>query len=45
MEWIGLIQHPDIQFWTDVLLPISIFRLTLIILLTTAFSPPTNIFG
>ena len=37
MEWIGLIQHPDIQFWTDVLLPISIFRLTLIILLTTAF--------
>ena len=38
MEWIGLIQHPDIQFWTDVLLPISIFRLTLIILLQRLFS-------
>lgn len=37
LEMFGLIQHPDIFYWADVMLFVSIIRLTAIIAVTTMF--------
>ncbi|VDG96097.1 Predicted membrane protein [Lysinibacillus sphaericus] len=37
LEWIGLLATPDLQYWADVTIFVSIIRLTVILLLTTIF--------